>query len=430
MTWKLLSMLVVLRGLCCVCLGQDQPPSGRYIRKAGKERVFVFVHGVHGSPSETWTAANGTYWPRLLETDHAFDNSDVYVTGYNTPYVGSTATVPDIAESLFQFLEADSVFTDHREVIFVCHSLGGLVVEQMLLQHRTFAKQVPFIVSYSTPHTGSAVANFASVFVDDPLVKAMMAGGGNNYLTSLERIWEGSGFTTRRYCTYELKTTKPRTWHGYQIPAVLVDFINGILVVDPISATYGCDNSAIPVGISEDHLGMVKPDGLRHLSHITLRNLQMNSPIGPAPTSPVAVRFAQPICAFYGESSSGSNAWHKTEVCSIPNAPQLDPDYRQTDLVFAGGGAKSDMDPKNIPPGLEVRADGGYYWSVLNGRRDGGNYYIDTYCGPAPKPGPGCNVKVKIVGHYRIMSTASVAEKGRTPSPAEDASASRVLSAP
>jgi len=406
MTRRISATLALLQGLCSLCLCQSQLPSGRYVRGPAKNRVFVFVHGVHGSPSDTWRAANGTYWPNLLKADSAFENSDIYVAGYNTPYTGSMATVSDVAESLFQYTETDKVFQDHQEVVFVCHSLGGLVVEQMLLQHRSIATKIPFIVFYSTPHTGSVVANFASVFVDDPLVGAMVSGGGNNYLIGLERTWAGSGFSNiRRYCTFELKKMKPKTWLGVRVPTLLVDFISGVLVVDPISATYDCDNTTIPVGIPEDHIDVVKPDGVRHLSHVTLRNLQMNTPLGPVAASPVIVRFDQPICAFYGESGSGGSAWTKTEVCPIQNARQLDTDYRQTDFVFAGGDAKSNMSPASVPPGLEIRADGGHYWAVLNGRRDGDNYYLDTYCGPAARPGPGCNVKVKIVGHYKLMKT-------------------------
>ena len=411
-----LATLILLFGLPCICICQNQPPGGRYVRGPAHPRVYVFVHGVHGSPTDTWKAPNGVYWPNLLVGDPAFADADVYVTGYNTPYSGGSATVSDVAESMFQFMETDQVFRAHREVVFVCHSLGGIVVEQMLLQHHSFGSKVPFIVFYSTPHGGSGLANFFSVFIDDPLLKAMEMGGGNNYLISLERNWAGSEFRIKRYCTFEEKKMTLESWHGLPLSKPVLKFIGGVLVVDPFSATYGCDNINLPVGILEDHMGVVKPDGPRHLSHVVLRNLQMNSPIGPAPPGPVVARFNQPICVFYGEAESGGRAWRKTEVCPIPNVSQLDPGYQQTDFVAAGGGAKSDMGPMSIPPGLEIRADGGYYWAVLGGKHYDDKYQLDTYCGPAAKAGPGCNVKVKIVGHYRVMRTTAVAIERRPPS--------------
>ena len=53
------------------------------------------------------------------------------------------------------------------------------------------------------------------------------------------------------------------------------------------------------------------------------------------------------------------------------------------------------MTNASVPAGLEIKVDGGHYWSVDGGSFEGEFYKLHTYCGPEPFPGPGCNVKGK-----------------------------------
>jgi len=60
------------------------------------------------------------------------------------------------------------------------------------------------------------------------------------------------------------------------------------------------------------------------------------------------------------------------------------------------------MTNASIPAGLDIKVDGGHFWSVDQGALNGDNYKLHTYCGPEPFPGPGCNVKVEVVAHYKV----------------------------
>jgi hypothetical protein len=115
---------------------------------------------------------------------------------------------------------------------------------------------------------------------------------------------------------------------------------------------------------------------------------------------------AQPVCHLYGQANQGSGAWNRDDVCTIPNINYLDHDYRQNDFRCCGGGATSPTTTAEIPPGLELRVTGGHYWSVANPRIDGENFFLHTYCGPEPFPGPGCNVDVEVIAHYRSAPTS------------------------
>jgi hypothetical protein len=181
----------------------------------------------------------------------------------------------------------------------------------------------------------------------------------------------------------------------------LLDFVGGIYVVDPISATYACDSNVPCTGINANHVEIVKPSNQGDDSYTLFAKYYAAHGLAEqANVQPV--RFDKTLCAFYGEANQGSSAWNKDEVCPIPDRDKLDAEFHQGDLNCCGGGAGSSMSNASIPPGLEVRVDGGYYWSVDRGALDGDAYRLHTYCGPEPPPGPGCNVKVKIVGHYKV----------------------------
>ena len=159
-----------------------------------KDRVIVFVHGLFGNEDDTWRYSPEVYWPKLVLTDEAFKETDIYVSDYESPYHGNTMTVDEVAASLNSLLESDEVFSGHREVIFVCHSLGGIIVQQLLLTHREYAKQVPFIYFFATPQTGASLARLGNVFSSDPLLEALLPGENNHYLENLEFSWKGAHF--------------------------------------------------------------------------------------------------------------------------------------------------------------------------------------------------------------------------------------------
>jgi hypothetical protein len=58
--------------------------------------VVVFVHGIFGDSDSTWRYSPRVYWPRLLLTDEAFQDSDIYVASYSSPYFGNTMNVDEV----------------------------------------------------------------------------------------------------------------------------------------------------------------------------------------------------------------------------------------------------------------------------------------------------------------------------------------------
>jgi len=217
-----------------------------------RARVIVFVHGLHGS-RESWRASNSAYWPDLIRKDPHFGYSDVEVAEYPTPASNGKMSSVQLADILWTHLRQDHVW-EHREVVFIAHSLGGILVEEMLLRHPAEAARVKFIVSYGTPHEGSPIARLASIYDEDPLLNDLSDASDNAFLTQLESSWRGHDSVNgiHRFCAYESEDTRPENGVGRYLKT-------HARVVGYFSATYGCDVTTPPQEIHADHVNMVRP---------------------------------------------------------------------------------------------------------------------------------------------------------------------------
>ncbi|KAH8900458.1 hypothetical protein GQ53DRAFT_128407 [Thozetella sp. PMI_491] len=136
---------------------------------------IVFVHGLRGHRERTWTA-NTTLWPKTL-LPSKIPNARVLTFGYDANVVQwgqavSRSRVADHASNLLNGLvthrEEDN--TNDRPIIFICHSLGGLVCEEALVisndepetSFKNIARLTKGILFLGTPHHGSSLAQWAA----------------------------------------------------------------------------------------------------------------------------------------------------------------------------------------------------------------------------------------------------------------------------
>ncbi len=262
--------LALFLWLLLLCVSPSSSQSG--FSTPQRARVIVFVHGIHGS-HESFKASNGAYWPEMIRTDPHFAYSDVEVAEYPSPNSGGKSSSVQLADILWNRLKQDHVW-DHREVVFLAHSLGGILVEEMLLRHPADAGKVKFIVSYGTPHEGSTVARLASMYDKDPLLNDLSDAGSNNFLTQLEHNWRGQESVNgiHRFCAYETEDTTPEDGFArYLKPHTRV--------VSYFSATYGCDVTTPPQEIHADHLHMVRPLDRNSAAYDFFRRVYRDNPI-------------------------------------------------------------------------------------------------------------------------------------------------------
>jgi hypothetical protein len=241
--------------------------------KDNKRKVaVVFVHGVLGSYRDSWTNKNGTYWPQLLTEDSAFADANVYVHSYQSPRLENAQNIEELATRLGDFLNRDRVIQDHDRLVFVTHSMGGLITRAFLVQARLPAKKVPLIYFYGTPTAGANAAALAYLVSKNPQFQNMAPFVPGTYVEMLAKKWlatsedptTGYPRTIWSFCAYEKK-----------------EYL-GKIVVDELSATHLCN--AQPRSILQDHIDMVKPESNNSEAHVYLtRAYQIaTTPAGPA----------------------------------------------------------------------------------------------------------------------------------------------------
>jgi hypothetical protein len=157
---------------------QDVPPPltiFRVSKGAGPPKLadIVFIHGLKGSAEHTWGEAGGaTFWPRWLSEDLPF--ADVWALEYPADlfwWAGSGASMelPERARSVIGLLVGYGIGS--RPLVFVTHSLGGLLAKAMLRAAQSFndpewkhlLENTRGIAFLGTPNTGAALGSMAKL---------------------------------------------------------------------------------------------------------------------------------------------------------------------------------------------------------------------------------------------------------------------------
>jgi hypothetical protein len=245
-----------------VPLPKANTSKSQYIYKSpeNNKRVIVFVHGIFGDAIKTWKNSNGKYFFDFVKEDRdVFDKTDIYAYGFDSEYFGGRFTIDQIAASMNSRLLNDGIFNYDR-IIFVNHSLGGLVTMKLLLKYPQYSKQVPLIFFFATPQEGAAIANIADRLLSNSSLMDMFPFDQNEFLSELDGDWKNKikdkSINTIINCAYETQVTT-------------IGML-GVLVVPRSSATRYCDGESMP--INENHISIVKPASWESDSYIALRN--------------------------------------------------------------------------------------------------------------------------------------------------------------
>jgi pimeloyl-ACP methyl ester carboxylesterase len=184
---------------------------------------------------------------------------EVYSLGYDAPpstWFGSAMALPDRATGVLAALVAERL--DTKPLVFVSHSLGGLVVKQLL---RTAAdipgtpegrvlEQTKGAIFLGTPNTGSDLANWADRFraAFRPYAATQDLKFESPWLRDLN-VWYRDRAPAVGIATLPFVETRPTA---------------GVTVVDQATGDPGITGTrSIPV--DADHLAIAKPAGRDHL---------------------------------------------------------------------------------------------------------------------------------------------------------------------
>jgi len=228
---------------------------------------IVAIHGLNGHRDKTWTAANGVNWLcDLLPAD--IPNARVFCWGYDANTHGDRVSCQYLYDHARQLvsdlcLERRLTKTTQRPIVFVAHSLGGIIVKSALIhsdaarkgalvEHRSIKTSTYGIMFMGTPHQGGngvqlgkLLVNVASVFVaaDDRLMK------------HLEQNSEWLQQQLGQYNPISSEFVTKFVYEEYKTPTVLG---YSIMVVLKASAVVPGAADAEPIVIHADHINMAK----------------------------------------------------------------------------------------------------------------------------------------------------------------------------
>ncbi len=141
------------------------------------DTAVVFVHGFTSDSRQAWyTEAAGSnqppaYWPRIVHDDAGLDSRpaplsepSIFLAGYPTALDSTTYDMQEAADDLYRALAQPLVgkppVLDKRNIVFIAHSLGGIVVRDVLVRHaeRWAGKRLGLLL-VASPSKGSQYAN-------------------------------------------------------------------------------------------------------------------------------------------------------------------------------------------------------------------------------------------------------------------------------
>ncbi|PGH08456.1 hypothetical protein AJ80_07855 [Polytolypa hystricis UAMH7299] len=232
---------------------------------------IIFVHGLFGNPQHTWTGkktdsetkkTEEVFWVQQL-LPAVLPNARIFTWGYDADVThllsnSSQATIFEHSRTLLSDISDERITEEDekRGIIFVCHSLGGVLVKDALncsQTERTHLKKIlPAtigVVFLGTPHRGSTGASMGKWAFE--AMRALAKKPNMTLLRDLERSSEtldriGRGFSQ----LLGDKMIKIQSFYE-EVP------MKGLMVVDRSSYAIW-DSTEIAIGIPADHSAMTK----------------------------------------------------------------------------------------------------------------------------------------------------------------------------
>jgi protein SERAC1 len=213
---------------------------------------IIFVHGLGGDRIKTWRKTTDAFWPGWLAEQ--FPNCRVYMIGYDSDKFagilsGEGASIQDLALAMADQIASLEEGAPHA--LLVAHSLGGLVVKQMLRRcadstnpdFNRVGRSVAGVAFLGTPHQGAHAATALDLllgFFKSKQVKQLAYS--DDMLIDLNdffRSWVSrQGAAVRSF--YETEKTF------------------GVLIVDKVTANPGVVGSD-PIAVQTNHFDICKP---------------------------------------------------------------------------------------------------------------------------------------------------------------------------
>lgn len=149
---------------------------GQWIQRPQQNKTVIFVHGILSSSESCWTYKKGVFWFKkrvawfnLLKDEEELKGLGIYTFSYNTGIFSGTYSLNDVVTAFKEQLKLDKVLQPNKQLIFVCHSMGGIVVRKFIVERQTELINLNLEIGLflvASPSLGSGYANILRKFAE------------------------------------------------------------------------------------------------------------------------------------------------------------------------------------------------------------------------------------------------------------------------
>ncbi|QXT35816.1 putative lipase [Sphingomonas sanguinis] len=160
---------------------------GTWLREPTAGRAIIFVHGLWSNNHSAWSSAD-TSWPELVFADPQLDGYGIYLFDYQTTTSSRLYGAGDAAKSLTALMRSDGL-VDLSEIVFVCHSQGGIVVRHHLVrEQREYERQRTRVglLLVASPSLGSHYASLGAFLFHHVQLRGLRFSQDNKWLNELD----------------------------------------------------------------------------------------------------------------------------------------------------------------------------------------------------------------------------------------------------
>jgi hypothetical protein len=256
-----------------------------WVRQPTKGTTVAFVHGFFSSGEACWKHENGAYWPNLLQKDPELVDLGIYVYTYQTSILSGTYSLNDVVDDLKLHLKLDNL-TDSPRIVFVCHSMGGIVVRKLLVKHAVelIGQNVEIgLFLVASPSLGSNYANWFSriaTFMGHKQADVLTFGKSNVWLDELDKdFWNLKESGRLNITGQELIEDKFIVFRGFWRKQVVEGFSG---------ARYFGEPYKVP---KSNHFSITKPEDSNAVQHRLLCQFIKRIHPGPEEIPPKVANF-------------------------------------------------------------------------------------------------------------------------------------------
>lgn len=241
------------------------------------DRAVVFVHGFLGDSVNTWSVPGAAEsFPDLLASDPRLADHDVFLFHYVT----KDLRPPAIDNIVVQLRFAIKEYLQRARIIFLAHSMGGLVSMRCILSllEDGQSESVGGLLMYGTPMSGIEWSKYARLVLSLGGIKFPGLSLLSRWLESnkqLEALTAGSDFIERLNSKWVLRAlngghpkvpAEQRAWFPVRVVSGNDDW-----VVRESSAR-GFYSDIDWLNVDQDHRALVKPSDRSEFTYQIARN--------------------------------------------------------------------------------------------------------------------------------------------------------------